>query len=143
MNVDKIKEKLYKQKFENELEFLKEENFFEERINTIEKILAEPKKKSVIIKSGTDKFFEELEKYAFKKQWNRLAENHKLIKIKEFCDTNIKNDKEHKIIYKKLEEMLYAKKLNSKKYIDYDPHDEKILNILILQNEDGKYKLKD
>ncbi|MBA42887.1 MAG: hypothetical protein CMF62_02620 [Magnetococcales bacterium] len=136
INIEKIKTNLKKQKFENELEYLTKEGFSEDRIKKLKRILENLSEtsKTTTKKSSMDKFIEEIEKYAFRKKWNRLSESHKLVKIKEFCNETFETDVEKGEKYKMLEKMVFENKLKTQKQVDYDPQDEKIIEIYCLND---------
>lgn len=66
----------------------------------------------------------------YKKPWNKLSVYHKMIKINEYI-TNTYGDKPS--LVEKIEALINQKKMNSTKFVVYDPNTEKILQIPVIK----------
>lgn len=158
--IDKLKEINFNKKLTNELNYLKDKNnnlnFFanlsgqniDQRIELLDKIINQNNtidiKKEDNIKQKKDNLFTEIDKYTYKKQWNKLPAFHKIVKIKEFIKCTYGEGNFQDELINKLS--LYANegKINTKKYVIYDPNLEKILSIpsLIVDINKKTYQLK-
>lgn len=101
--------------------------------------------KTETIQQKRENLFKEIDKYVFRKQWNKLTPIHQSIKIKEFISNNddIHSELKNKII-NELCKMANDGKINTKRCVVYDPNAEKILSIPILNidNEKKIYNIK-
>jgi hypothetical protein len=158
-NIDNIKKQCLKHRLENELKFIDEGNMnvnnfvnsqdinLIERKEQIKKILeltdynkTQPCENNhnnsnsdgTIIVKTKDELFKNIDKYIFKKQWNKLNSVHKKIKIKEYVLEKYSTYDFHQEIIGKLDTLINEDKINTKKYVIYDPNSEKILSIPIL-----------
>ena len=145
--IEKIKETNFNAKIKNEIIFLKENdnlNLFNnsqheninDRILILEKILSESEntfiKKEDNIQQKKDNLFTEIDKYTYKKQWNKLPSFHKIVKIKEFIRNTYGEGNIQSELITKLSDYTNEGKINTKKYVIYDPNLEKILSIPVL-----------
>lgn len=153
--IDYIRRKLYISKFQNELDFLKEndmaavvedeDNWMTERSNQLEKIISTLEKEQKEPSTDTkESIFDEVEKYMFKKPWNRMSLFHRMAKINEYLNEHMDDDAVKKDLSKKFSKEINDKKLGTKKYVEYDPKEEKILSIpCLIYNEDtNSYSIK-
>ena len=141
--LDIIKIENFKRKIKNELDYLKEdiknlslfinssECVIEERIFILEKLL---NKNHELNKNETgqqkkENIIAEIEKYTYRKQWNKLPSFHKNVKLKEFIKNNYGDGELQNEIIEKLSEYSNEGRINTKKYIIYDPNSEKILSM--------------
>lgn len=139
--VDLIKNNLKKKRFENELNYLtnetKNNQTTEEttnRIGSLTKIieLIEKENMNANPNKGKDKYFEEIDKYIYKKPWNRLNNYHKIVKIKEFIKTEYPEIIQDKLL-KEISQYAEDGKLNTKKHVEYDPKTESIKKIYAIK----------
>jgi len=100
-------------------------------------------KQNETIQQKRNNIFKEINKYTYKKQWNKLLPFHKIFKIKEFINEIILDKNMQNEIIDKLSNYINTGKINTKKYVVYDPNLEKILSIpcLIYNNDNNTYKL--
>ena len=142
--ISDIRNKKYKQRFTNELKCLVTDDVFQIQQNTNDDtdnaILDRTNQLKTIIKALDDKqkntqknMFDEMEKYIYKKLWIRLNKINKIKKLKEFIETYDELGEQKEEILLELIEMVKSKKINTKKAVDYDYEDEKILSIHILK----------
>lgn len=83
------------------------------------------------------------EDYLYKKQWSKLTNIHKIIKIKEFVNKLLINEEKDKDELKKtLIDMVKNKQLSKKEIVNYDSINGRIIAIIILEYKDGKYFIK-
>lgn len=153
VSFEKNRERIYKiihnlkiQKYQDELDFIKNDNSQQQRIKKLNSIIKYFKNKNPCKEKKliyTDKkskqcltytnnmndFFKELKNMEFRKRWNNLKINNKEIKINEFVDDlNLSkkfSEKLKDILIKKLRE----KKIHTEKYINYDRNLMKIIEI--------------
>jgi len=85
-----------------------------------------------------DIIINEIEKYVYKKQWNKLTAFHKIVKINQFMTENYPDDPFHKSITDNLIKYIEDGKINTKKFVVYDPNLEKILSLPCLNIDKGK-----
>lgn len=151
-DIDIIRNNNYVFKIKGEIEFLKtggrifsltpEET--DARILMLDDMLAgKMKTRKITIAEQKNDMFQEFDKYAFKKQWNKLTAIHKNIKIKEFIeDTYGKGDMQNNII-NDLSKYINDNKINTKKYVVYDPNLGKILTLtcLTVDNDNNTYTI--
>jgi hypothetical protein len=138
-----------KNRFENELEFMKntsnnhdlENTDSEDRITLLGQIiqnLEEPTANTDI----KETYFNKIDKYIYKKPWNKLQPFHRVIKMEEYID-KMYSDKPYVLKLKKeLIRLINKNKLSTKKCVLYDPQSEQITQILSLEILDNGYKIK-
>jgi len=158
-----LKDTLYKYKFENELKYLEsnkeefdsenlkngidyeEKEFkYNERIDNLKKLINEV---NIENKKRTDKGkinFDEIDNYVYKKPWKKLADFHKIEKLKEFSINSLNSTKNQKKFLSELLKLFKDKKLNKKDIISYDVKECKITSINgVSIDEDKKtYKIE-
>lgn len=140
-DIDTIKNNNYVFKIQFEIDYLKskEKTFgltpeeIESRIVMLENMLAgkmETRKKTITEQKND--MFQEFDKYAFKKQWNKLQSIHKNVKIKEFIEDAYGKGEMQTNIINDLSKYVNDNKINTKKYVVYDPNIGKILTLTCL-----------
>lgn len=152
--IDLIVNKNFKKKISDELAYLIDNeniNIFS-NINDIDlsqriKLLEEHQQLDHVehdIKQIRQNLFTEIDKFIYKKQWNKLSPYHKIVKLKEYVKDTYNDGKLQDEIVKKLISYAEEGKINSKKYVIYDPSAEKILSIPVLtvDLEKETYQLK-
>lgn len=154
--LDGIKVANFNAKLNGELDYLKNvtiltpfENghdiVLEERIVQLEKIIKQPGMYQNTIQQQRDNMFKEIDKYTYKKQWNKLPPFHKTVKLTEYLNENIKDKTTRDELIEKLTDHAINGRINTKKYVVYDPNEEKILLLpclKIVKTEKGdNYKL--
>lgn len=138
--IQSIKKKLFKARFENELISLEPIEDNKERIEQLQEIIEDIDKRDNNNQKGYNT--KHIEKYFYKKPWTRLNPFHKSVKIKEYMsgmnlDKSIKEE-----ITRELVDHVNNKKLNKKKCVVYDPTEEKIVSIPALSiKSDGSYTI--
>jgi len=158
LQIETIKINNFNKKLQNELDYFKgnnntniftnlQEHNINERTELLEKLLNMPIKKQNTLQQQKDNLFKEIEKYTYKKQWNKLIPFHKIVKLKEYIKENAESIGNEQIQNEILEQLIkYANegRINTKKYIIYDPNAEKILAMpcLIIDLEKNTYQLK-
>ena len=81
--------------------------------------------------------------YLYKKQWTKLSNVHKIIKIKEFVSKLLIDNKEDKNILKKeLIHLVKTRYLTKKDKVKYDSIKGKVIAIPVLSFKNGKYHIK-
>lgn len=153
-DIDVVKNKNYYAKIKAEIDCLKngEKTFgltdseITNRIELLENIMGNkifPKKPT--LEDEKNNMFASLEKHIFKKQWNKLLSFHKIIKLKEYIKEKHGEGPLQDEIVMKLSQHINDGKVNTKKFVTYDPNAEKILSLTCLFDvdlESGTYKIK-
>lgn len=143
-------------KYTNELEYLNQNgalNIFvngqdhdmEMRKQSLENMLKiEPTVVTNKPKETKEDIFKEIDKYTYRKQWNKLIAFHKIVKIREYINEHVTDLEMQKEIIEKLKVYAEENRINTKKYVVYDPNAEKILSFpcLIIDNEKNTYQIK-
>ena len=155
LEIDSIRKTLSKQRFVNELEYLKEkgdteeivdeDNWIIERVENLDKIITSIEGSMKEVKKDEYKeMLDEIDRCIYKKRWHQIPEFHKMKKIKEYIFENIDDEATQKKIIDDMNELIYHKKLNGKKFVVYDQTSEKILSIPALNydKESGEYTIK-
>jgi len=164
-DIDTIRKELFKERFVAELKQLEQDkeymmdsesddeeldtdeennkNWTENRINDLKKII---KLEEGVISDGKESYkktnktlqddLDEMNNIIFKMAWNRLPVYHKIVKIEEYIKELIPNAKLQKEVTEKLVDLVNKKKLNTKKYVNYNSLDCKIIDINILKYDD-------
>lgn len=153
--IETIKIDNFNRKLQNELDYFKSANNInifgnlqEQNINDrtliLETLLHIPVKKQNTLQQQKDNIFKEIDKYTFRKQWNKLLAFHKIVKIKEYIKENIQDEQMQNEIIEQLIKYANEGRINTKKYIVYDPNAEKILLMpcLIIDIDKKTYQLK-
>ena len=154
--LDTIKISHFNAKIKDELDYLKTiclltpfENghdiSLEERIALLEKIVNQPSMYQNTVQQQRDNMFKEIDKYTYKKQWNKLSGFHKSVKITEYINENIQDKVMKDELLEKLIDHATHGRINTKKYVIYDPNEEKILSLpclkIIKGDKKDSYKL--
>jgi len=155
LEIEEIKLKNFNTKLSSELDYFhnsKNINIFtniqeqdmNERIKILQLLLNVPVKKIDTLQQQKENMFKEIDKYTYKKQWNKLAAFHKIVKIKEYIKETIMDDQMQDELILKLSKYANENSINSKKYIIYDPNTEKILSMpcLVIDIDKKTYQLK-
>jgi vancomycin resistance protein YoaR len=150
--IDDVKNKNFSIKIKAEIDCLKnkEKTFglnemeIGERIELLESILDN----KVYIRKETlsekqNNMFKEISKDTYKKPWGKLIAFHKVVKLKEYVKEHYGEGVMQNEIVTKLSENINDGKINTKKFITYDPNAEKILALTCLEvnMEKGTYKI--
>ncbi|ARF09807.1 hypothetical protein Indivirus_3_56 [Indivirus ILV1] len=137
-HIDAHKTNNFNAKINCELEYLKNvgiltpfENGYdivlEERIALLEKISKQPGIYQNNVQQQKETIFKEIDKYTYKKQWNKLPPFHKTVKLTEYLDEHIQDKQIKNELLEKLKDHATNGRINTKKYVVYDPNEEKIL----------------
>lgn len=160
-HLDSIKVANFNAKLNCELDYLKniailspfengQDISIEERISQLEIILKQPGIHQNSVQQQKDNMFNEIDKHitahVYKKQWNKLKPFHKMEKLKEYLNENIKEKSIADKLLADFEPHVNKGSINTKKYIIYDPNEEKILSLPCLKiiktdKEDNDYKV--
>jgi len=153
--IETIKIDNFNRKLRNELEYLEgsnntniftnsQEQNFENRAKLLETLLNIPVKMQNTIQQQKDNIFKEIDKYTYKKQWNKLLAFHKIVKLKEYIKENVEDETMQTELIEKLTKFAEEGRINTKKYIIYDPNAEKILSMpcLTIDLDKKTYQLK-
>ena len=127
----------------NTKEDCKDEYYYRKICNLIsyyENINKDPKTLNTY-KSNIQKRLLKIDHYIFRKPWNKLSKEQKLIKLKEFLNDFIKDASNSKLIKRKILDEFKKNKLNSAKVVNYEPFNSKIIGInnLNYDTENNKY----
>lgn len=154
VQIENIKISNFIKKLQNELAYLKDENnsissFTNltnkyDRIKLLETLLEIPIEQQTTIEQQRENMTKEMSQYVFRKQWNKLFNIHKIVKIKEYVKDHIKDQKICNEIIEKLVDHINDGMINTKKYVVYDPNTEKILMLpcLTIDEEKKTYQIK-
>ena len=127
----------------NTKEDCKDEYYYSKICNLITyfKNLNQDQNKINTYKSDIQKRLSIIDEYVFRKPWNKLTKEQRLIKLNEFLNDYIKDTSNSKIIKNKILEEFKKNKLNSAKIVSYEPISSKILGInnLSYDTENNKY----
>ena len=94
-------------------------------------------------KSDIQKRLSKIEDYVYRRPWNKLTKEQRLIKLNEFLNDFIKDSVNSKIIKNEILEQFKKNKLNSANIVNYEPFSSKIIGInnLSYDTENNKYIL--
>tara|TARA_B100001093_G_C26764469_1_gene987223 strand:+ start:1102 stop:1560 length:459 start_codon:yes stop_codon:yes gene_type:complete len=82
------------------------------------------------------------EDYLYKKDWNKLQNVHKIVKLKEFISKLlIKNNDEKENLINEATNLIHKKILTKKDKVKYDSASGNIISISLLSFKNGKYKI--
>lgn len=150
--IDNIRNYHVLARFESERDFLvqeqnnpdRDQDEIKDRLSKIEKIINMLKEETTTQTNTTqEELFEEIDKYLYKKPWNRLNPIQRVNKMKEYLKKNIENSELRDQIEKEIFELLSNKKLNTKKSVVYNPETEEIESVPALKiNKDSEYEIK-
>lgn len=150
---DNIKIQNFNKKIQNEFDYLSESgptNIFSNiseidinnRLILLQKILNIPIKEFETIQQKKENMFKEIDKTVYKKQWNKLLSFHKIVKIKEYVINNVNDIDMQNNIIDELTKCITDGLINTKKYVIYDPNEEKILSLSCLEIDNDKKTFK-
>lgn len=140
-DIDTIKQQNFIFKIQSEMDYLKKndksfglsETEITDRLQLLEDIMNNKEcKRKMTVADEKNNLFKEIDKYTYKKQWNKLLAFHKIVKIKEFIKDKYGDGPLQDEINTKLSTYINEGKINTKKYITYDPNAEKILSVSCL-----------
>jgi hypothetical protein len=91
--------------------------------------------------SDIQKRLAKIDDYVYRKPWNKLSKEQRLVKLKEFLNEFIKDATNSKVIKSKILDEFKKNKLNSAKVVNYEPFSSKIIGInnLNYDTENNKY----
>lgn len=152
MDFDKIKNENFRTRITDEIEYLKNNNslnIFENKdmLSDQEQINKRLLDLEIILKKSEEpkkhNIFSEVDKYIYKKPWNRLSSFHKIVKIKEFIKDNYGEGELQTKIINEIVKAIQENKMNTKKQVVYDFSKEKIESVPVLKVnlENNEYKL--
>lgn len=82
------------------------------------------------------------DEFVYKKEWNKLHNTHKIIKIKEFVNKlNFKDESKKKILKRQLVEYVKKKKLTKKCSVNYNSETGNIISIPNLEFVNNNYHI--
>lgn len=113
----------------------------DDRIHILKTMVESAPAKKDTLQQQKDDLFKDIDKATFKKPWNRLFHIHKSIKLKEYLIENIDNEEMRSELTQKLCKLAEEGKINSKKFVTYNPTLEKIEAIPCLNVKDNEYKI--
>jgi hypothetical protein len=158
IKLDKRSNELYRQSIQLEIDYLENEagyslsNFINsdqinlpEYLNNLRKILNidhQTIPESVQLKRT--KMMDEINKHTYRQQWNKLKPFHKIVKLKEYILETYTDCPLAIEIIEKLSKEITDGKINTKKFVVYDPNAEKILSMPFLTVDIAKntYQMK-
>ncbi len=151
-DIDTVKTQNFYAKINGEIECLKsgEKTFgltdleIGTRIELLENILGNKVcVRKVTMQEQKNNMFKEIEQYTYKKQWNKLLAFHKIVKLKEFVKEKYGEGTMQEEIIVKMSQCINDGKINTKKFVIYDPNAEKILSMSCLEVDttNNTYKL--
>ncbi len=154
IELDKKSNELYKQSIELEIDYLLNDSSYSisnftncADINltlyqqNLTKILnIEPQEIPESVQSKREKMMSEIDKYTYKKLWNKLKPFHKIVKLKEYIhktygQTDLANE-----IIEKISKEITDGKINTKKFVVYDPNIEQIISMPFLTVDVAKHQ---
>lgn len=139
--IDKIRASIFRTRFQHELDYLlknldknldeerdeEQEEAIHNRISQLKQILENHDKEQEEKNKDT---IQEINDLVYKKAWNRLPVFHRIVKFKEYISsTDLFNKKQKKFLLKEGLRLLEDKKWGTKKYVEYDSSNCKILSI--------------
>lgn len=156
--IENIRHSNYASKLQNELDYINNGgnvNIFsnssdydiDERKQTLEKLVngkIETPSSETNKTTAKDDLFKEIDKLTYKKQWNKLFPFHKIVKIKEYVSDHVEDQKLQEEIIEEMTKYANEGRINTKKYVVYDPNSEKILSFpcLIVDNNKNTFQIK-
>lgn len=154
IQLENIKITNFTNKLKNELNYLRDDNNQTsmianlenryDRIKLLETLLEVPVEHRTTVEKMRENMTKEMSQYVFRKNWNKLHEFHKIVKIKEFIKDHVNDEQMQNEICNKLIEHIKKGMINTNKYVVYDPNSEKILTLPCLIMDEGKktYQIK-
>ncbi len=130
---------LHKKRFTNELNYLQNNSTDTDdtdiiaRINHLLLIIEAMDEEN---KNQKADIYTNLEKYEYKKKWFRIKTIYKIKKIKEYVEDNFSEDVQDDLYNILIDLLNNTKKLNTKRAVEYDMDEEKILFMPIMEKEE-------
>jgi hypothetical protein len=124
-DIDNKKRKRYKKEIKNIIRSTQE---------SLNKLNVQP----IDVNNESTKLYENMDKLLFRKPWHRLPKFHKVVKIKEFVETNNLGKKEKKKLLERILLDMFENKTIESKHVKYDPEKEcitSIKNVIVTVNE--------
>ena len=126
--------------YNNLIKYSKKYNIDYYIFNNILKNLNDEKIELSITETEVIKDIEFSDDYLYKKQWTKLSNIHKIIKIKEFVSKLlIDNESNKETLKDNLVQLIHNKYLTKKDKVKYDMVNGRIIAIPVLNFKDGKY----
>jgi len=114
--------------------------YIEELLKNLNNDIIESETNTII---NTDTDIKTEDDYIYKKEWNKLNNIHKIIKIKEYINSlPINNTLESELLKGKLVKLVKTRKITKKDSVIYDTVNYRIINIKCLKIENNKYCIK-
>jgi len=153
--IDDIRNENHKQRFINEQNCLTKDTMYKTqntikdnidnarfvRVNQLETIINMINDEQ---KNNIKNIFDvnEIEKYMYKKPWHRLNNIQRINKLEEYIKNNLDTQQEE--ILKELTDLVVKNKINTKKAVDYNYENEKIISIHVLKynKKEKVYEIK-
>jgi hypothetical protein len=114
-------------------------SYIKKLLNDLNKSIDENETITII---NTDTDIKTEEDYIYKKEWNKLNNIHKIIKIKEYINNLPINNTEKEELKEKMIKLVKTKKLTKKTSVVYDIVNSRIVNIPCLEYKKDKYLIK-
>jgi len=141
--VDSLREELHLVKFENELNFMEEQNLSitKEREDYLRKIIDHEKqstiKSQIPQQTEYQQLITDIQKGMYHKPWNRLPDIHKRHKFQEFIQNKTNDKNIQQKLSEQFEERLKKGLDKTVKAVSYSVEEEKIVSIkdLVLDDE--------
>jgi hypothetical protein len=111
----------------------------EKLLNNINDTIIESETTTIL---NTDTDIKSEDDYIYKKEWNKLNNIHKIIKIKEYVNNLSINSTEKDVLKNTFINFVKNKKITKKSSVVYDIINCRIINIPCLEFKNGKYTIK-
>lgn len=111
----------------------------EKLLNNINDTIIESETTTIL---NTDTDIKSEDDYIYKKEWNKLNNIHKIIKIKEYVNNLSINSTEKDVLKNTFINFVKNKKITKKSSVIYDIINCRIINIPCLEFKNGKYTIK-
>jgi len=113
--------------------------YIESLLNNLNNDITESETNTIV---NTDTDIKTEDDYIYKKEWNKLNNIHKIIKIKEYINNLPINNTEKDTLKSQLISLVKSKKITKKSSVVYDIVNCRIINIPCLEFKSGKYIIK-
>ena len=152
--IETVKLDNFNRKLKNELDYIKNSgnmNLFsignmniDDRTTLLETLLNIPVDKKDSTRHAQNIPSKEMDKYIYKKQWNKLLSFHKIVKLKEYLKQITPNETMYNELVEKCSKFAEEGRINTKKSVVYDPSAEKILSMpcLTIDIDKNTYQIK-
>lgn len=152
-DLDELRIKLFMERFTEEHSYLTSLDIdhdldSKERISNLEKIIKMIddgiNSKKLNEKKSLNDELDEMNRQTYKRPWNRLPSYHKEIKVIEYIKELVDDDEIQKELIEKLIDLINKNKINTKKYVDYNSSECKIIKLkfLMYDEENSTYDLR-